>query len=311
VPGYSRLVQESLYPGVDWLLYGKDDRFEYDLILHPGARAEHARLRVEGAAAHLNADGSLRAGDILHWRPEAYQWVDGKRVEVTVRLEGRSDGEFAFAVGPHRSDLDLTIDPVIQLLAVAGGSDEDQIVGTATGSSCSYRYGSTRSADWSHVPGSGHAVFAQLTPPNLGTQTVFWGGDGDSQVGGADTDLNNCRPYLAGSTAARNAPVIDGDSLSSRGYAGGATDGFVLEIRVGRACVRDLCGRSGRRSNLRHQKNNADRLFGSAGIGGGDGQLQLAGLGCAAGRSGRPDRCVRRATEFLPSQPAGCGRLRE
>jgi hypothetical protein len=173
VQGYGRLIRKDLYPKTDWVLYGRERRFEYDLIVHPGAKLEDARLRVEGAEARLNPDGSLQAGDLLLWRPDAYQWSGGTRLEVKAWLEPRGDGEFSFAVGPYRADLDLTIDPVVVPIGVAGGSDEDAIAGTVTGNSCSFRYGTTRSADWSRLPGTGHSVFAQLSRPGLGTQNVF------------------------------------------------------------------------------------------------------------------------------------------
>lgn len=233
VRSYARLIENNLYPNVDWVLYGRENRFEYDLIVHPGAKLDQVRLRVDGAVAKLNPeDGSVRAGDILHWRPAAYQLINGKRTEVEASLIALGDSEFGFKIGPHRTDLDLIVDPVIQPIGVAGGSDEDTIVGTSTSQSCSFRYGVTRSADWSGLSGSGHSVFVQLTKPGLGTRNIFWGGNGDSQVGGADTDLNNCGLYLVGWTSAPDAPVFDSvvDGLSSRAYAGGATDGFMLEF---------------------------------------------------------------------------------
>src|SRR5579883_3106909 len=38
VPTYRRLVRKELFPRIDWALYGRGDAFEYDLIVHPGAR---------------------------------------------------------------------------------------------------------------------------------------------------------------------------------------------------------------------------------------------------------------------------------
>lgn len=229
VPGYGRLTRSALYPKIDWELHGRGDRLEYDLVIHPGGNLENARLRVEGATARLDSDGRLRAGDLLHWRPEAYQWIDGKRIAVAASLLEHGNGEFDFELGPHSADRDLIVDPVIQTITVSGGSDEDAIVGSDSSNSCSYRYGTTRSADWSHLPGAGRSVFVQL-----GGKTIFWGGDGDSQIGGADSDLIDCRLYLVGWTSAQNAPILSAsyDNLVARSYAGGATDGFFLEIAV-------------------------------------------------------------------------------
>src|SRR5579863_9063245 len=68
IPSYRRLVRENLYPGIDWVLYGREGQFEYDLTVHPGARLDDARLRVDGAPSLLTPEGQLRAGAIVHWR---------------------------------------------------------------------------------------------------------------------------------------------------------------------------------------------------------------------------------------------------
>ena len=186
VPGYRRVTKTGLYAKIDWNLYGDGDNFEYDLIVHPGGKVENARFRVEGATARLGKDGTLRAGDILQWRPMAYQWIDGKKVEVAAEVEKWADGAFGFSVGPHREDLELIVDPVIQTIAVLGGSNDDAVVGTSTGTNCSYQYGVTLSSGWSQIPGSSQSVFVRFSAQaGSGTQTVFWGGAGDSYIGGA------------------------------------------------------------------------------------------------------------------------------
>ena len=39
VPHFGRIVRRNLYDGIDLVLYGADDKLEYDLVLHPGASA--------------------------------------------------------------------------------------------------------------------------------------------------------------------------------------------------------------------------------------------------------------------------------
>jgi hypothetical protein len=235
VAGYRRLERRDLFRGIDWILHGRGERLEYDLAVHPGADPGDAVFRIEGAPAVLAADGTLRAGGLLHWRPEAYQWVDGAKRSVAVDFEAIAPGEFRFRLGPHRLDLELAIDPVIETIAVAGGSGDDTLLGSFSGNSCNFRYGTTRSADWSAIPGNGgRDVFVQVTQSGR-TSTYFWGGDGDEQIGGADAELNNCRLYLAGWTDSRNAPTLATpyDNRVPRPYAGGATDGFLLEFAYG------------------------------------------------------------------------------
>jgi hypothetical protein len=231
VPGYRRVTKRGLYPAIDWSMYGTGDNFEYDLIVHPGGNLENAHFRVEGAAARLEGDGVLRAGDVWQWKPSAWQWVDGKKTEVRATLESRGDGEFGFSAGPYREDLDLIVDPVIQAIAVVGGSDDDAVAGTFTTTNCSTQYGVTLSAGWSQIPTSGHSVFVRFSAPQGGgTQTFFWGGAGDTQVGGAAGGCGGF--YLVGWTSAQDAPLLQQPYSSAvpQRYAGGATDGYFLSF---------------------------------------------------------------------------------
>src|SRR5262249_2912763 len=60
IPTYARVVAEEIYPGIDVEYYSKDNRFEYDLIVHPGASPEAIHLAFEGASAlHVSSDGDL------------------------------------------------------------------------------------------------------------------------------------------------------------------------------------------------------------------------------------------------------------
>lgn len=234
VKSYHRLVKKDLYPGIDWALHGRGGQLEYDLVVHPGAKAGDARLHVEGEVAEVGADGRLRAGTLLHWRPEAYQVIQGKRVEVSAALRAAGDSGFEFVVGDYDAGQDLIIDPVVEGVAVAGGSDEDDIQGSLSDSrgSCTYRYGTTRSADWHQLPGAGgRHVFVQIDRLGSGNTTIFWGGEGEESIGGVDSDLMNCRLYLVGWTTSRNAPLLSGryDGGPAQPFAGGATDGFLLK----------------------------------------------------------------------------------
>ncbi|MBL0161846.1 MAG: hypothetical protein IPP47_33035 [Bryobacterales bacterium] len=252
MPSYRRLIRKDLYPGIDWELHGRDGQLEYDLVVHPGARLGGVRLRVDGALAEVAADGRLHAGGMRHWRPEAYQVIDGRRIEVEAELR-LGEAEFEFVVGGYDAEHDLVIDPVVEAIAVAGGGDEDAILGSISGRSCSYRYGTTRSADWHKLPATGgRHVFVQFTRSGYGTKTYFWGGEGEESISGVDSDLNNCRLYVAGWTNSRNAPVLSAlyENLIAQPYAGGATDRFLLEVSWGGLAFASYLGGPG-----------ADRLY--------------------------------------------------
>lgn len=248
VPGYKRISKRGLYPATDWSIYGGGEHLEYDLIVHPGGKVENALFRVEGAEARVEADGGLLAGDVLQWRPAAYQWIGGKRVDVAAAFQKRGDSEFGFSVGPHREDLDLIVDPVITTIAVVGGANDDAVIGTLSNSSCVSQYGITLSAGWSQIPTAGHSVFVRFSSPQGGaTQTFFWGGAGDSLIGGASGSCANL--YLVGWTSAQNAPIMTDpySTLISQPYAGGASDGFFLEFANETLLRCDVSGRTRRR----------------------------------------------------------------
>lgn len=235
VRSYRKLLRKNLYPGIDWELHGRSGQLEYDLVLHPGSTLRDVRLRVEGAPAEVSADGRLRAGSMLHWQPEAYQVVNNQRVAVSAALRASGKDEFEFVVGEYDASHDLIIDPVVQGIGVAGGGDEDETRGflSESNSSCTYSYGTTRSADWHHLPAAaGRHVFVQVIRRGFGSTTYFWGGEGDEFLGGADSDLNNCRLYLTGWTTSRNAPVLSStwERMTAQPYSGGPTDGFFLKF---------------------------------------------------------------------------------
>jgi hypothetical protein len=60
VPNYARVKFEGVYPGVDIVYHGKEDRLEYDFILAPGAHPNVIRLEFRGAGQlEIAATGDL------------------------------------------------------------------------------------------------------------------------------------------------------------------------------------------------------------------------------------------------------------
>jgi hypothetical protein len=235
MPAFRRLTRHELYPRIDWVVYGHSEGLEYDLVVHPGADLAKVRLRVEGTeAATLDGQGRLRSGEVLQWRPFAYQWVDGQRVPVAVSWTEWGGGEFGFAVGAYREDLDLIIDPVVSLGWVSGGSGADAVRGTFTlgqQGGTQFRYGVTRSGDWKLAPGeSDQDVFVEYVQGGLVTRTI-WGGTGNEEIGGADVEGHNGRLYVAGWTDSEELPA--GRNFLQRTRSGrGGLEGFVAEFSV-------------------------------------------------------------------------------
>ena len=165
------------------MLRGAGERLEYDLVVHPGADLDRVVLRIDGQSPRLDADGSLRAGNLFQWRPKAYQRVAGRQEPLEIALEPAGANQFRFRLGAHRADLDVIVDPVVEILSVDGGGGEDTLVGAYEGYSCSFRYGTTRSADWTTASGNGKQdVFVTLDRAYGNTsRTYFWEATGMSR----------------------------------------------------------------------------------------------------------------------------------
>ncbi|MBL7719761.1 MAG: SBBP repeat-containing protein [Flavipsychrobacter sp.] len=110
--GYERIVYREVYPGIDWVLYIKDGKVEYDFIIKEGADPSVIRLKYKGAESLLaNADGSLTAacplGTITQSKPWSYQ-EDGGYVASSWKVSGKKVG---FQLGNYKGR--LTIDPTL------------------------------------------------------------------------------------------------------------------------------------------------------------------------------------------------------
>lgn len=117
LPNYARVRYRALYPGVDLIFYGHEQRLEYDFVLAPGADPRVIRLAFTGAdRVRVDKEGDLilyTAGRAWRQRrPVAYQERDGQRIPVASRYvqRGRS---FGFVLGRYDHRAPLIIDPVL------------------------------------------------------------------------------------------------------------------------------------------------------------------------------------------------------
>src|SRR5580700_75681 len=74
VPLFRRIKYTNLYPGIDLIYYGNENRLEYDLVVAPGGTWRSIRLALADAqSVKVDTNGDLRlrsgAGWIVHGRP--------------------------------------------------------------------------------------------------------------------------------------------------------------------------------------------------------------------------------------------------
>jgi hypothetical protein len=116
VPAYEKVIVENVYPGIDVAYYGKENRFEYDFIVEPGATPDSIDVLLKGAsyvALTDQGDLTIHIGNqkILLSKPVLYQDIQGRRVFVDGRYDVRAHDRVGFKTGAYDRAVPLVIDP--------------------------------------------------------------------------------------------------------------------------------------------------------------------------------------------------------
>jgi uncharacterized protein (TIGR03437 family) len=135
IPTYGKVEYPQIYPGVDLIFYGNQRQLEYDFVVAPGADPSRIAWRIDGARAHVDAEGNLvlRAdnGPAAFKKPVLYQLDGDKRT----RVEGWfavAGNQIRFRLGSYDHSRALIIDPVLSYASYLAGTATDRI-GLPTG----------------------------------------------------------------------------------------------------------------------------------------------------------------------------------
>lgn len=270
IPSFERVRARNVYPGIDVVLHPGPRGIEIDFELAPGA--DPSRIALAGdrddESFLVRSDGSLASRrhdrDVVLSPPRTFEVRGSQRADVPSRWR---DGA-TFALGAHRTDVPLVIDPVLDMATYLGGSGDEGtgIEGVALdGAGNIYAAGSTTSTDLPLTAGAPQAAL-------LGTDDVFVAkvsGDGKTllyctYLGGGDIETYSYvnRPiavdaagavYVSGQTASTDFPTTaaapypnnaggldayatkiapDGKSLVYSTYLGGSGDDHGFGVAV-------------------------------------------------------------------------------
>ena len=233
VETYSRVLYSGVYPGIDLMFYGTQQRLEYDFTLAPGADFRGIRLRFEGAdQVELNPEGALvlhtAAGDVTHERPLAYQETNGSRIQIPADFNRFDDGTIGFQVGDYDPALPLTIDPVLVYSTYLGGSAADfgrGIVADSVGNVI--LVGDSFSSDFlTRASTTNSDIFVgKLASNGLLLTYFFFGGLSNDTATGLSVDVSG-NVYLCGSTESSDFPILNSVGSALRG----TSDAFVIKL---------------------------------------------------------------------------------
>lgn len=260
VPHYAQVKYAGVYPGVDLVYYGTDQRqLEYDFVVAPGADPHAIRVAYQGAdRIGLDADGNLvlhtAGGDVVQHAPIIYQDVNGVRTPVHGSFALYPQGDqltVGFDVGTYDSSLPLVIDPVLVYSTYLGGSGVDQVLDVAVGmqgtayNESVYVTGFTRSSNFplntptldNSLGGSSDAFVTRLNPNGTVNFSTYFGGSarendltGFGGYGGIDhlsNSGNRTGIFLTGFTQSSDFPTTTG---AFQRNLNGSQDAFVVRI---------------------------------------------------------------------------------
>jgi hypothetical protein len=228
VPSYEAVRYQGIYPGVDLLFYGHQQRLEYDFIVAPGADPQAIALSISGARKlGINSRGdvliSVAGGKVALQKPVIYQEVNGQRREIAGNYTIASDHQIRFAVAAYDRTQPLTIDPVLNYSTYVGGELFDEAFGIALDAAGdAYIAGFTQSTQFPQMSpvgappadiSVGTAFVTELNPTGTALlYSTYLGGSGNGTFGdGANAiAVDTASPpniYVTGFTGSPDFPT--------------------------------------------------------------------------------------------------------
>ena len=229
-----RIKYAGIYPGIDLVYYGSQQKLEYDFVVAPHVDPNLISWNADGMdSVKVNSEGALvltiAGRDLLMQKPVAYQVEAGVKTFIDAQYKVAGN-HICFALKAYDTSKELVIDPVVQFVysSYLGGTVADSISAITVDKNGSvYMAGWTMSPDFTiaiptqtgTVPQSAHAVdfnkdafVVKLNQLTLSGSTI---------ISGTSTALYGSAVNVSGSNF-----TVTGSNLTVSGTA--AVSGVVL-----------------------------------------------------------------------------------
>jgi hypothetical protein len=240
VRGYSKIEYRDVYPGINVLYYGSQQRLEYDFVVAPRANYRAIAIEFEGTTAvRIDRDGNLlmtsAAGDLVQRAPLIYQDDDGTRKAVSGGYIRLGPNRFGFRVGSYNPRLPLVIDPEVTYSTYLGGARDERGGGVAidgdgniyvTGMTSSTNFPLTAAAQFAHGRDNFDVFVVKLNA--AGDQMLYatyLGGTGFEDATGVAVDPAG-NAHVVGTTSSFDFPTVHALQPSRRGV----NDSFIAKL---------------------------------------------------------------------------------
>ncbi len=251
VRGFERVRYRDVYPGIDLLFHGEQERLEYDFIIAPGADPKRIELDLSGQReARVSKEGDLiistDAGEIEWKRPEIFQDVAGTRKQIAGQfvLSGARSVRFEIAAYDRRRP--LVIDPVLKYSTYIGHKGNDSARGIAVDRAGNvYVSGATSTSDLDTVSAyqpnfggmtagvlTGDGFIAKFSPTGALLYLTYLGGSFDDGITAIAVDASG-NAYLTGETNSSDFPLVNPFQSTFAGMGGSVSrtgDAFVAKL---------------------------------------------------------------------------------
>jgi len=239
IPTFQEVVYSDVYPGIDPVYSGHQQRLKYTFYLQPGSNPNQILMIYDGIEDVWvdDATGELviqtEWGEMRNAAPVAYQEIEGikKVIDISFRLMGEK--KVGFAVADYDRNFMLTLDPGYS--TYLGGSGADYVKGIAVDSDGNaYVAGYTQSDDFptqnaydSNLGGYSDVFVTKLSSSgNTPVYSTYLGGS-DRDWGYAIAVDSEGNAYIAGYTESDDFPTKNPYKDT---YGGGYYDAFATKL---------------------------------------------------------------------------------
>lgn len=226
VPAFSRLTFQNVYPQIDWVLYSKNGKMEYDFIVHPGGNPNQISIRYKQAGSvERNKEGNLnivtRLGELTEASPISFIAETGKSIKSNFSVTGN---QVKFLLENYDVTQTLVIDPTLQWSSYYGGTGADYGYACSTDTSGNiFMCGETDSNNGIATAGGFQTSHASLSDAFVVKFNAAGVRQWATYYGGNDTDIGQGCAADAGGNV-----YVSGFTSSTTGIAsGGFQNSFI------------------------------------------------------------------------------------
>ncbi len=211
VSSYNKITYRDIYPGIDWVLYIKDKKLEYDFIVRPNGNVNDIKIQYDGGTDIAHTNGNIKVttpmGDVSEQQLCAYEQGTCKHITAGYTYKDHTIG-FSLATATDQRCATIVIDPTLAWGTYFGGQERDDAFGTACDNNGNvYLCGFTESVSDIATAGAYQTVYngnadayvAKFNSAGSLSWATYYGGESEDIANGITCDKSG-NVFITGET---------------------------------------------------------------------------------------------------------------